>query len=227
MAEAARVDQTQRTSASHLTWQTEAENRQNFKLRTEHNAIEDVSDYRGYFDEFIMKLREGRNQTAHHSSAATDIGSLNRPSKTLLDLQYYFSTLEGTDIRPHTLFAAPKLRDALQDLSEVRREALDEGIPEPSNTAIENAKALLRGMYSISQRRFEVYPTPDAEVAIYAPGGFKRSVLVFCESEGGVLCMVNMKGEHRRARYDSARTLPDGFVLEALTELDEATSPAS
>ena len=117
-----------------------------------------------------------------------------------------------------------KLSEALKDLYEARYEAREEEFPEPSNTAIANAERLLRAMYEIASQRFEVYPTPDAEIAIDVPGGYGESVLLLCESSGGVLCMVDVHGEHRRARYESTRTLPDGFVTEALRELAYAAS---
>ena len=78
----------------------------------------------------------------------------------------------------------------------------------------------------ISRRRFEVYPTPDAEVAIDAPGCHGRSVLMSCDSEGGALCLVNMNGERRRARYSTAEALPDGFLREALADLEYQDSRA-
>ncbi len=120
--------------------------------------------------------------------------------------------------------ADTRLEDALQDLHEAREEAREEEFPEPSGTAIANAERLLRAMYEISPQRFEVYPTPDGEIAIDAPGGYGESVLLLCESSGGALCMVDVNGEHRRARYGSTRTLPDGFIGEALRELTHAAS---
>ena len=72
----------------------------------------------------------------------------------------------------------PELYDALYDLQEAKDEALEEGFPVPSEMALENAERLLREMYLISPRRFEVYPTPDGEIAIDAPGGHGRSVFV-------------------------------------------------
>ena len=113
----------------------------------------------------------------------------------------------------------PLLNDALRDLEEVETEAHEEGFPLPSDVARTNAERLLRSMYAIAPRRFEVYPTPDGEVAIDAPNGHKRSVLLLCASDGGALCLVNMNGGHRRARYSTTDTLPDGFVREALAEL--------
>ena len=32
--------------------------------------------------------------------------------------------------------------------------------------------------------------------------------------------MVNLDGEHRRARYDNTRALSDGFIREALAEIE-------
>ena len=91
----------------------------------------------------------------------------------------------------------------------------------PSKMALGNARRLLEAMYRISGRRFEVYPTPDGEVAIDAPGETGRSVLLLCDSQGGALFLVNMNGKHRRARYSDSSLLPDGFVREALTELKQ------
>lgn len=116
-------------------------------------------------------------------------------------------------------FPAP-LVDALSDLEKVIDEAEEEGFPIPQEAALHNAKRLLRAMYAISPRRFEVYPTPDGEIAIDAPDGRGSSVLLLCDSDGGALCLVNMKGRHRRARYSTAEALPDGFMREAMAELD-------
>lgn len=116
----------------------------------------------------------------------------------------------------------PNLRDALHDLDEVKNEAREDEFTVPSDVAVGNARRLLHDMYQILARRFEVYPMPDGEVAIDVPGGPGRSVLLLCGSDGGALCSVNMNGVHRRARYSSARGLPDGFVRDALAELERS-----
>ena len=121
----------------------------------------------------------------------------------------------------------PDLRDALCDLNGVKEEAREEEFPVPSDTALRNARRLLHEMHGISPRRFEVYPTPDGEIAIDVPGGFGRSLLLLCGSDGGALCSVNMDGAHRRARYSDTRRLPDGFVREALAELERSDSAAA
>ena len=114
------------------------------------------------------------------------------------------------------------LSAAAADLAEVEVEALEEGFPRPTRLALETAERLLRDLYSLSPRRYEVYPMPDGEIAL--PGGARgRSVVLYCEPQGGVLCLVNIEGAHRRAAFDDAALLPDAFVREALEELDRTT----
>ena len=119
-----------------------------------------------------------------------------------------------------------ELNDALYDLQQATDEASGEGFPAPSDIALENSGCLLKEMYAISPRRYEVYPAPDGEIAIDAPGGHGRSVLLLCDSEGGALCLVNINGDHRRARYSCAERLPDDFVREALAELEHESDQA-
>ena len=123
---------------------------------------------------------------------------------------------------PATAGAVPaRLAAAQQELAEVAAEACEKDFPVPSELAFENARRLLPQIYQLSPRPIAVYPMPDREIVIDIPGGFGRSVGVYCESDGGALCLVNISGEHRRARYATTRTLPDGFIREALAELEE------
>lgn len=115
---------------------------------------------------------------------------------------------------------AIRLADASRDLEEVKDEARAEGFPTPTDVVFKNASRLLKETYRLSQRRFEVYPMPDGEIAIDASDGHGSSVLLLCDSDGGALCLVNRRGNHRRTRYSSADDLPDGFVREALAELE-------
>lgn len=111
------------------------------------------------------------------------------------------------------------LEAALADLRATTGEAKEEGYPPPTQLALSNAKRILRRMYALLPTRLEVYPTPDGEVAIVAPGNSRSSVMVLCGSNGDALCMANMDGVHRRARYSVADHLPDGFLRDALEEL--------
>ena len=130
--------------------------------------------------------------------------------------------VEGFQTQSEETVGDADLLAALDDLDDVVREARDEGFQTPSEETIGVAERLLRAMYELRRCRFEVYPTQDGDVAVSAPGGHGRSVIVVCDSEGGVLCSVNLNGQHRRAVYDSrsATALPDGFVQEALAALD-------
>lgn len=111
------------------------------------------------------------------------------------------------------------LADALLDLQEINDEADEEGMPPPSELAIANADRLIREIYDILPRQYLVELLPEGVIAITVPGGFRCSVMLLCESEGGALCSINMNGEHRRKRYPHADQLPDRFLREALSEL--------
>ena len=113
-----------------------------------------------------------------------------------------------------------RLAGALRDLGEVKDEARAEGFPTPTDVACKNVSRLLKEVYRLSRRRVEVYPMPDGEIAIDASDGQGSSVLLLCDSDGGALCLVNLAGKHRRARYSTAYPLPDGFMREALAELE-------
>ena len=103
----------------------------------------------------------------------------------------------------------------MSDLQAAIEEARVEGYPPPSDLAISNAKLLLERLYQLAQRRYEVYPTPDAEVAIDAPGD-GSSVVLLCDASGGVLCMANLPDGYRRKAYSTADSLPDSFIRESL-----------
>ena len=113
----------------------------------------------------------------------------------------------------------PDLRAALEDVNTIENEALEEDLPVPSLLAHTNTRKLLPRLYAIEPCRFEVYPTPDGEIAIDARWRARSSILLLCDSQGGALCLVNNRGNQRRASYSSVDTLPDGFIREAMIEL--------
>ena len=112
-----------------------------------------------------------------------------------------------------------ELAGILSNFREVADEASEEGFPTPSEVATENSEWLIRKIYEISPGSYGVYPTPDGEVAIDIFNGKGSSVILLCDSKGGILCLVNIEGNRRRAHYSQRDTLPDGFIREALTEL--------
>ena len=113
------------------------------------------------------------------------------------------------------------LAEALRDLNEINDEADEEGIARPSEATIANADRLLRATYDILPRQYLVELLPEGVIAITIPGGFRRSVMLFCESDGSALCSVNMNGKHRYKEYRHTDQLPDRFLSEALSELGQ------
>ena len=111
------------------------------------------------------------------------------------------------------------LADALRDLQEINDEADEEGMQPPSELAIANADRLIREIYDILPRQYLVELLPEGVIAITVPGGFRCSVMLLCESEGGILCSVNMNGKHQRKRYTHVDQLPDRFLSDALSKL--------
>lgn len=107
----------------------------------------------------------------------------------------------------------------LADLESAREEAAEEGFPAPSDLAIANAKRVLTETRRLSPRRFEIYPTPDGEIAIDAPSA-AGSVLLLCDSDGGALCLVNLNGDQRQKRYAAADELPDEFLAQTLADFE-------
>ena len=124
------------------------------------------------------------------------------------------------DDGPVAASTAAELEDALQELAEVSDYAAEDGLDVPSEIASANAARLLKAVYAISPRRYGIYPAPDGYVAIDARGSNDRIAVVLCGSAGEAACFVTIDGESRRARYATARELPDGFIREALADLD-------
>ena len=121
---------------------------------------------------------------------------------------------------PRIRHHSPDLKDALQDLEEVSVAAQEQEIQQPSEIAFASARRLIHEMYSISPRRFIVYPMPEGYIAIDGRSGNDRAVMVMCGPGGDALCIVTIDGEDRRAIYSTSQRLPDDFVSQALNELE-------
>ena len=142
-----------------------------------------------------------------------------------LDMQAVETTSALMGRNTATASFQPHLLEAMNDLEGIRTTARDDNCQIPSELAVDNAKRILPLMHQIWAHRFDVYPMPDGEIAIDAPGGYGRSVILLCESDGCALCLVTLDGEHSRARYSTTRTLPDGFLREALRGLEAPPVP--
>ena len=114
-----------------------------------------------------------------------------------------------------------QLAQALEELDQVVDEAQSEGYEIPSSIAIVNAEYIVKRIYDNLLHPFQVYPMPNGEVAIDVTNDDGSSVLILCCSDGGTLCFVNINGKQRRAHYSNSDALPDGFMREALEELQQ------
>ncbi|MCY4600766.1 MAG: hypothetical protein OXF27_12710 [Acidobacteria bacterium] len=111
------------------------------------------------------------------------------------------------------------LKDALQALAEVDEEIAEDGLPEITLSAKDEARrivaALARHPWAPA-----VYPTQDAEVAIHfkSPDA-PNSVVILLDSQGRGECYAYTGGRSRRAHYDVSTDLPDEFVRAQLRAL--------
>ena len=115
------------------------------------------------------------------------------------------------------------LADALADLADASEEAREDGLPIPEQQLLDASEQILRKLYDIWPHRFEVYPSPDGEIAIDARNDRGAAVLVLCEPGGEVLCLVHTHGEQQSNRYPSTEDLPDDFLSGALASLEYAS----
>ena len=106
-----------------------------------------------------------------------------------------------------------------QDLADVKNEAAEEGWPTPSEIACSGARRILVEMFEVLPCRYEVYPTPNGEIAIDLPSGFSASILVLCASEGHVMYLVTVEGEEHVQANLSLNDFPDQFVRQQLVRL--------
>ena len=107
-----------------------------------------------------------------------------------------------------------------QFANDLLSEAEDEEYEPPSNTALTNAYRLWRH-FGLDERS-DVYPTSDREVAINVNGGYRKGLLLLFGSDGSALILLTIDGVHRRAHYDEAPHRVDGFIRDALRDLQRA-----
>ena len=111
------------------------------------------------------------------------------------------------------------LKSILADLWSLPEEAREEGILVPPKKLLQSVERLLRAMFDILPRQFELYATADAVVDIDVPNLRGSSVIVSCDKGGGALCTVHIRGEYQSREYENLNLLPDAFLTESLQEL--------
>ena len=111
------------------------------------------------------------------------------------------------------------LSDALDALYEVKAVALAEECDDPSDLAINNAEAVLKQMFDVSPRIYDIYPMGGGEIVIDAGYGGRR-IGVFCYPDGRLQYVGLLDGEPEEVREDNAENIPTDFLRRVLNQLD-------
>ena len=110
------------------------------------------------------------------------------------------------------------LREALDKLAGVADQAAKEGYPVPSQDQVEQAKRLLRGAISVGPVGYDVYATPQAEIAIdFTTDDF--SIALYSKADGSSECFVDMGGSSQsHAWYRNPDEALGAFFQDALSK---------
>ena len=179
-----------------------------------------------YAETDTIPFSSGSSQLQHHKSRR-NVLSAPLPRDLSVDL-----ITRRAHAKLVELYLAPSLGNtvwsvALQEIEDIVRVARESDYEIPSEKAIANAAHLLRAIPNdihLIQSRIDIpepmiYPTQDGEVAIHMSIEFGQSVIVLCDSKGGMLCLAGIEGNRRRAYYRSAQRHVDGFLRDALSDL--------
>lgn len=106
-----------------------------------------------------------------------------------------------------------------QAFDRISEESAEADHDAPPESVIREARRIVRGMLRCWARDYDVYPMDERRVAVEVDGGFGKRMLLVCEDGGSAFCVATVNRVSRRARYDDSRTLPDGFVWDALRDM--------
>ena len=111
------------------------------------------------------------------------------------------------------------LQDALCALAEVKTIALEEDCDEPSEMAIRNAEVVIRKLFELSPRAYDVYPMGGGEIAIDA-GHRGHRIGVFCYPDGKMQYVILLGDEPQDIRKDGIHDIPTDLLDRALSRMD-------
>lgn len=121
----------------------------------------------------------------------------------------------GEPTRP----AATWLPSALEELEEIDREVIEDGLPVIKAETKGEAARILR---ELAGRTIQptIYPTDDGEIVIHFQSpGVPAAVLIELGNDGQAACFSCVGGRNRMARFDDPSDLPDAFVMAQLEAL--------
>ena len=111
------------------------------------------------------------------------------------------------------------LEAALDELESIVDAAKEDDCLEPTPLAIENADFLVKTLYDISPRRYDIYPMSGGEIVIDG-GNRGRRIGVFCYPDGRVLYVAWVDDVRQKVSKDGVGAVPYEFLSKALTQLD-------
>ena len=111
------------------------------------------------------------------------------------------------------------LEAALDELESIVEAAEEDDCLEPTPLAIDNADFLVKTLYNISPRRYDIYPMSGGEIVIDG-GNRGRRIGVFCYPDGRVLYVGWVDDVRQKVSKDSMADVPYEFLNQALTQLD-------
>ena len=114
------------------------------------------------------------------------------------------------------------LPSALEELEEIDREVLEDGLPAINTRTKGEAARILRELAGRTMQP-TIYPTDDGEIVIHFQSpGVPAAVLIEVSNDGQAACFSSIGGRNRRARSDDSSDLPDAFVMAQLKALAAA-----
>ena len=123
--------------------------------------------------------------------------------------------------RESTQRATTWLASALEELREIDREVLEDGLPTIKAETRDEAARILRALSGQTiQIQPTSYPTNDGEIVIHFQSpGVPAAVLIEVSNDGQAAWFSCVGGNNRRGRYSDSSELPDRFVLAELKAL--------
>lgn len=111
------------------------------------------------------------------------------------------------------------IESALEDLEEIDREVIEDGLPAISTRTKGEAARILR---ELAGRTIQptIYPTDDGEIVIHFQSpGVPAAVLIELSNDGQGAWFSSIGGRNRRLRSDDSSDLPDAVVMAQLEAL--------
>ena len=111
------------------------------------------------------------------------------------------------------------LQTALEELEEIDREVLEDGLPAMSTRTKGEAARILRELAGQTIPP-TIYPTDDGELVIHFQSpGVPAAVLIELSNDGQGAWFSSIGGRNRRLRSDDSSDLPDAIVIAQLQAL--------